>query len=169
MTINKYEAAFFSDISYSDNNPNFNLDQSYKNAGWTKITDSDKLGLSSDGYYGTCYVKVANGTVTDVVIAHRGTEPKKLSDLVSDGQIVTNGLIPNNQVDNAKDFVNKLKIEFQSQYGIDAEFDSITTQTGHSLGGYLAIHAANQQSIDSGSNIKAITFDNPKTGLFYIS
>jgi hypothetical protein len=63
MTINKYEAAFFSDISYSDNLVDFDLDQSYKSQGWTKITDSDKLGLSINGYYGTAYAKIVNGTV----------------------------------------------------------------------------------------------------------
>ena len=162
MTINKYEAAYFSSVSYDDNDPNFNLDQSYKNQGWTKLTDSDKLKSSSDDYYGTCYVKVVNDAVTDVVIAHRGTEFNFSDALIADGAIALN-LPTNTQVNNANDFVNKLKVEFQSQYGIDAEFDSITTQTGHSLGGYLAIKAANNQS-SSTSHIKAITFDNPKAG-----
>jgi len=163
MTIIKYEAIYFSSASYIDNAEDFNLDQSYKDAGWTKLTDSDKLGLNTDGYYATSYVKIVNGTVTDIVIAHRGTE--SLPDLVVDGQIVTDGLIPNDQVDNAKNFTDLLRDEYYAKYGDKVNFDSITTQTGHSLGGYLAIHAADYQTTGSGESIKAITFDNPKTGL----
>ena len=161
MTINKYEAAYFSSIAYDDDSADFDLDQSYKNQGWKQLKNSNELDLSSDNYYGTCYVKVVNGAVTDVVIAHRGTN--NLNDLiVSDGAIALN-LPTNNQVDNANGFVNKLKVEFQQQYGDRVNFNSVTTQTGHSLGGYLAIKAANNQS-SSTSHIKAITFDNPKAG-----
>ena len=36
MTINKYEAAYFSSASYDDDKLGFTLDQSYKNQGWAK-------------------------------------------------------------------------------------------------------------------------------------
>ena len=161
MTINKYEAAYFSSIAYDDDKLGFTLDQSYKNQGWKQLRNSNDLDSSSDDYYGTCYVKVVNGEVTDVVIAHRGTN--NLNDIiVSDGAIALN-LPTNTQVNNANGFVDKLKVEFQQQYGDRVNFNSITTQTGHSLGGYLAIKAANNQS-SSTSHIKAITFDNPKAG-----
>ena len=161
MTINKYEAAYFSSIAYDDDKLGFTLDQSYKNQGWKQLRNSNDLDSSSDDYYGTCYVKVVNGEVTDVVIAHRGTN--NLNDIiVSDGAIALN-LPTKTQVKNANGFVEKLKVEFQQQYGDRVNVNSITTQTGHSLGGYLAIKAANNQS-SSTSHIKAITFDNPKTG-----
>ena len=167
MTINKYEAAYFSSIAYDDDKLGFTLDQSYKNQGWKQLKNSNELGLSSDDYYGTCYVKVVNGAVTDVVIAHRGTEANLSDIIVSDGAIALN-LPTNNQVDNANGFVNKLKEEYLKLSSpenpiILPSFNSITTQTGHSLGGYLAIKAANNQS-SSTSHIKAITFDNPKAG-----
>ncbi len=164
MTITKYDAAYFSDISYEDNNPGFELDFSYRESGWEEITNSDKLGIRANGYYGTAYAKIVDDKVVDVVIAHRGTE-LKWNDLISDGQIVTDGLIPNNQVNVAERFVDRIKLQLETQYGTDTNFDAITTQTGHSLGGYLAIYAADYQSSQSGERIKAITFDNPKTGL----
>ena len=37
MTINKYEAAYFSSIAYDDDKLGFTLDQSYKNQGWKPI------------------------------------------------------------------------------------------------------------------------------------
>ena len=152
MTINKFEAAYFSDISYSDDLADFDLDQSYKDSGWKELRNSNDLGLSTDGYYGTAYAKVVNGTVVDVVIAHRGTEANIADIVIADGSIALQ-LPTNPQVDNAKDFASRLEAEYQTflqnnnYNGIN--FNSITTHTGHSLGGYLAIHSANQQSIDN--------------------
>jgi len=132
-------------------------------SGWVKLRDSNQDNLGADGYFGVAYVKIDSATnkATELVIAHRGTEPTDLQDLLADGQLALSEL-PNDQVDDAIAFKNSVLTEFATKsYALEVTAEDITTNVGHSLGGYLAIHVAD----DMGVNGRAKVFDNPATTL----
>ncbi|GAB1257284.1 hypothetical protein NBRC116494_17860 [Aurantivibrio plasticivorans] len=157
MSITKYEAGNFSSLAYVSNG-------GPAPSGWTKLLTSDEVSLGGDGYFGVAYVKVVAGEATDVVIAHRGTVPTDVDDLIADVQLALNHA-NNDQKDDAFQFLEAVENAY-NQYVIDENlqqinFQDITTNVGHSLGGWLATHTANSM----GSNGIAITFDSPASGL----
>ena len=132
-------------------------------SGWIKLRNSDQDNLGSDGYFGVAYVKVVGNVATDVVVAHRGTEPTDTGDLVADIQLSLQ--LANHQKDDALDFLANVQTAYEALaeqgYDVDNPFSDITTHVGHSLGGWLATRTADSQ----GSDGVAITFDSPASGL----
>jgi len=156
MSISPLEAANFSELAYINGG-------GPAPSGWVKLRASDEDNLGGHGYYGVAYVKLVDGVPVDLVIAHRGTEPTA-DDLLTDAWLGL-GQRPQ-QVEDAKLFTAAVEQAFNQQYletGVNV--NDITTHTGHSLGGYLGILAAQDQSINSGVAVTAIGFDNPKTGI----
>lgn len=100
MAITKEVAAHYSREAYVANGGN-------PLSGWVKLRNSDQDNLGADGYFGAAYVKIDSVTnkATELVIAHRGTEPTDLQDLLADGQLTLSEL-PNDQVDDAIAFKN---------------------------------------------------------------
>lgn len=107
-----------------------NQHEDYKNKriprGWEVLTDSDKLNLSDDGFFGRAY---NCSMLNKVVIAFRGTEPTDLDDIFSDYKLAS-GLMPD-EYEVLKEFVDQLKTRYNLNMN-DVFF------TGHSLGGFLA-------------------------------
>jgi Ca2+-binding RTX toxin-like protein len=97
--------------------------------GWEKLETSDKSNLSTNGYYGVAY---QNSVTKEIVIVHRGTEPTDFWDLIAD-LMIGRYKIPA-QFTNALKFANRI----QEQYANDPSNPVIISQSGHSLGGYLA-------------------------------
>jgi Ca2+-binding RTX toxin-like protein len=163
MAITIKEAADFAKLAYA---PNGGLAPKTSTANWVKLPPaSDPLvNLSRDGYFGSAYVKLENGVAKELVIAHRGTEPTDTGDLKSDIDLSL-GKTPA-QTNHANAYVAAIKNIFSSQYpDQQLQFNDLTTHVGHSLGGYLAIRAADAQAKTSGVAVDAFTFDNPKSGL----
>ncbi len=164
MTITASEAAELSSIAY--NNVGTGIPTGWDATIWkeVQIPGPDQDTIYTGGYYGRIFVKLnaAGDEIVDVVIAHRGTD--NVNDWVTNNLPLAAGYQAP-QITNANDFTAAAKIAVAA-YETDnflnpINIDSATTHTGHSLGGYLAIHAAN----DQGTGIDAITFDNPKTGI----
>lgn len=83
---------------------------------------------SSQGYYGVAYF---NPEKKCVVIAHRGTDPTLLSNLLSDASLSFSKL-PTAQKD-AENFSKEVRFSLLS-----VEPDCLVIETGHSLGGFHA-------------------------------
>lgn len=167
MTISFEEAVNFASFAYAEGDENFALPQSYVDAGWQELIIPD-LQEYPNGYDGFAYVKIVDGTVKELVIAHRGTEfsaPIEVADIIQDIESAVSGA-EGPQAEEMRDFVSRVQEEYEAQiaegqFSGPAEPISLITHTGHSLGGYLAILAAN----DAGADGRAITFDNPQTYL----
>ncbi len=154
MTVNASNAAYYAQQSYISNGGT-------ALNGWVKLTTSDEQNISGHGYFGVAFVKVVEGVAVDVVIAHRGTEPTDISDLITDAGLALQ--LPNiAQQNDAAAFLNAARSAYNNEgYNSINPFDDITTNVGHSLGGWLSVRTANSM----GSNGKAITFDAPASGL----
>lgn len=163
MTITKETAASFSKFAYEGST--FVLPQSWSNAGWDVILQGNR----TDGYHGKVFVKVdsATNTATELVIAHRGTEPTDVNDLLADVQLALTATAQ--QVNESETFFGEAQsayLQYLNDEGITGgSFNTITTNVGHSLGGYLAIHAADHMEDQTPNSGKAIVFDNPASGL----
>ena len=84
MTLTLQEAADFSAIAYQPlSTP---LSSVYTNDGWIAL-DPQNYDYGTNGYFGRAFVKLDNGTPTELVIAHRGTEPTDSGDLLADLQL----------------------------------------------------------------------------------
>ncbi|HVY29673.1 MAG TPA: hypothetical protein VHB79_24100 [Polyangiaceae bacterium] len=159
MAITLIEAGNFSKWAYDD--VDASIDSGYVSAGWQELRlDNSVYENFADGYYGRAFVKVVGGTATEVVIAHRGTEITQQLDL-KNGMSIYLGEAAS-QIDDAIAFKNAVATRFALQgYSAGVNFSDIATNAGHSLGGYLAIRTADNM----GASGKAVTFDNPKSGL----
>ncbi|MCD6034633.1 MAG: hypothetical protein K0R63_374 [Rickettsiales bacterium] len=135
------EYAILSNEVYKDpvlNKPNkgYNLPK-----GWEFFVASNTTN-DSGGYFGAAFKKG-----NEIVIVHRGTEPKTLIDFDDDAQIFI-GNLPD-QFASAQAFNTFVKQQASSGTTI--------TYSGHSLGGALAELSAAQD------NVKATSFDSPGT------
>lgn len=159
MTVSAMDAAIFSNIAYNDINTGLDAGLS---SGWQELNMSAAEDDFNNSYYGRAFIKVVGNVATEVVVAHRGTSPWQPGDLISDLTIAAKVESANIQKDDALEFLESVENTFISLgYNQSADFNSITTNTGHSLGGWLATHVAHSM----GSNGKAITFDSPASDL----
>lgn len=125
--------------------------------GWSVITDSNKLDLSNNGFYGITF---HNKNTKEVVIAFSGTSFDKpldgaiWQDMKSNYQILIKKEVPT-QFDAAKEFVTQSLAKIP-----DTENTSVTL-TGHSLGAALSDLATYELMLTGYNNVKAVNFDNP--------
>ena len=157
MSLSAEEARSFSDLVYSSNGGT-------PPANWIRIKTSDDYSLSNNGYFGAAYVLLDGNEVQDVIVAHRGTETSDIDDLIADIGIASTLPVLTTQREHADAFLTDVVSYLTTNtpgYTFAGSLNSLVTNVGHSLGGYLAIVAAQEVM---GSDGKAITFDNPKTG-----
>jgi len=159
QNITLIEAGLFTEHSYSDFGAG--IASTLTLNGWQElILDQAIYNNFQGGYYARAFVQVEGGVATNLVIAHRGTEllADLGADLLTNGELSLGGLA--SQEIAAQGFKIDVEAAFNAAgYNQDAVFNEVTTNVGHSLGGYLAINLAHTM----GS--KAIAFDNPKSGI----
>lgn len=146
--MNKYRLAKFNAASYAHESRDLK-------DGWEFVTDSNKLGLSKDGFYGITF---KNKDTQEVAVAFSGTSFNHpldggiWNDFWSGFQIYR-GQIPA-QYESAKLYtLHSLKMVS------DIENPSITL-TGHSLGAVLSDLVTYRLKAAGLDNVKAINFDN---------
>lgn len=105
MTINAREAAQYSIFAYEGND--FDLPQAWKDLGWEVLLQGDR----NDGYHGKAFVRIEDGVATDVVVAHRGTQPSDANDLLADVQLALQ--IGNQQHDDALNFLEAVEVAYE--------------------------------------------------------
>ena len=135
------------------------LPKALEKAGWREIAvDPESF---AHGYYGRAFFHEAS---QHMVLAHRGTEITSIRDLFNGAHIMLGYEAP--QAQQAREFRSDAITALKKQAGCTLDKLSIT-DTGHSLGGYNALHSvasANTPDITS-SHVAAVVFDPPTTQL----
>ena len=120
--------AQFANMAYTD----YQREEPDPPDGWKLLTIASHFG-ARNGYFGTAYWHPEH---QQVMIAHRGTDPKNMGALVTDYKGVF-GKNYVNQMSSASTFANKVFAvlqEIEQEKGVSFELFF----TGHSLGGWLA-------------------------------
>ncbi len=107
--------------------------------GWTRLDIPLASDAINSGYYGAAFQDNLTG---EIVIAHRGTEPNKMTDLKADFQMGVSQLPDQYQF--ARNFYDQVA---------NANKGALISTTGHSLGGSLA------QLLAAEKNLNAVTFN----------
>ena len=109
-----------------------------------------QLGLPY-GYRGVIYI---NATRKQLVLAHRGTDPKNMSAIKTDARSIALNIIDGQERLLPSLLAEAMQIAHKKRYSLAV--------TGHSLGGWLAqITAFIAKSQYPEAHVKAITFDSP--------
>jgi hypothetical protein len=142
-----YEYAVFSLEVYGESKDDPVLPPGRVPQGWQSSVTSTDLGFGGNGYFAKAYVK---DSTKEFVIAHRGTLPDNVDNLLSDLKILL-GYTPKIYTTQALPFVNAVKSLLESK-GY-----SCSGITGHSLGATYA----SLTGFDSG--LHPVVFELPTT------
>jgi hypothetical protein len=152
-----YEYALMSQLAY---NPASSLLSDLTTRHWEEFAASDQRGLNDElGYFGIAYI---NHETQQVVIAHRGTDQKGVTQLfnrsidIDDNLHILQGKTPAQFQNSALRFISRVYARLHD----DGLLDYAVSHTGHSLGAALAEMSALTEPFTS-----AITFDSPGVAL----